>query len=49
MHNPRDVRHACCLGKNANHIPYLVNCNSKYMDKIKYLGEKREAFTFGLT
>ena len=45
-YKPRVVRHVFCVGKDVNHSRCSRKCYAKYLDKIKYLAEKREAFYF---
>lgn len=45
-YNPRVIQHICCLGKEVNHFPCIVNCYSTYIGKVKHLAKTNEAFYF---
>lgn len=45
-YTPRVVKHVCCTDNNAEHFPCLVNCYSTYLENIKFLAEKVDAFYF---
>ena len=47
-YTPRVVKHICCPpgADNVNHYPCLVNCYAKYLENVKFLGQKNNAFYF---
>lgn len=45
-YSPRVVKHICCPSDNANHFPCLVNCYAKYLENVKSLTQKSNAFYF---
>ena len=40
------IRHICCCSDNSDHFPCLVNCYTKYLESVKSLSVKTEAFYF---
>ena len=43
-HTPRVVNHICCPSEGAKHFPCLVSCYGKYLECIKPLTVKIDAF-----
>lgn len=45
-YTPRVVNHICCPSEKAKNYPWLVSCYEKYLECIKPLSEKIDAFYF---
>ena len=45
-YSPGVIKHVCCVGKETNHTRCIRKCYAKYLEKIKALAEKQEAFYF---
>ena len=40
------VKHVCCIGKETNHTQCIRKCYAKYLERIKVIARKQEAFYF---